>query len=226
MGSNPAECAIPEALGDLPGLFIGLEFRRVCFPFQLHTSATVPPYNLSIGVSVGLSRSYRAGTSINDPRRTALTHDSEKLTTATLLLASLGLFANQAQANLTPQQSAAILKTYDGSDPTDFRHFLSKLAGSNLAKADTLNETLTTYLAGKPLNADQQNEINRLLGLYTRIKYGKAATETLRELVAIPTFQSRACHSTRTRSSSRSPKNQDPGRGLRSEIPQHRQPGL
>ena len=102
----------------------------------------------------------------------------------------------------------------------------SKLAGSNLAKADTLNETLTTYLAGKPLNADQQNEINRLLGLYTRIKYGKAATETLRELVAIPTFQSRACHSTRTRSSSRSPKNQDPGRGLRSEIPQHRQPGL
>ncbi|MCO7620900.1 dipeptidase [Pseudomonas guariconensis] len=113
----------------------------------------------------------------------------KKLTIATLLLASLGLFANQAQANLTPQQSAAILKTYDGSDPTDFRHFLSKLASSNLAKADTLNETLTTYLAGKPLNADQQNEINRLLGLYTRIKYGKAATETLRELVAIPTFQ-------------------------------------
>ncbi|MFE2003831.1 dipeptidase [Pseudomonas guariconensis] len=113
----------------------------------------------------------------------------KKLTIATLLLASLGLFANQAQANLTPQQSAAILKTYDGSDPTDFRHFLSKLASSNLAKADALNETLTTYLAGKPLNADQQNEINRLLGLYTRIKYGKAATETLRELVAIPTFQ-------------------------------------
>lgn len=113
----------------------------------------------------------------------------KKLTTATLLLASLGLFANQAQANFTPQQSAAILKTYDGSDPTDFRHFLGKLAGSNLAKADALNETLTTYLAGKPLNADQQNEINRLLGLYTRIKYGKAATETLRELVAIPTFQ-------------------------------------
>lgn len=113
----------------------------------------------------------------------------KKLTIATLLLASLGLFANQAQANLTPQQSAAILKTYDGSDPTDFHHFLSKLASSNLAKADALNETLTTYLAGKPLNADQQNEINRLLGLYTRIKYGKAATETLRELVAIPTFQ-------------------------------------
>ncbi|WP_323113507.1 dipeptidase [Pseudomonas guariconensis] len=113
----------------------------------------------------------------------------KKLTTATLLLASLGLFANQAQANLTPQQSAAILKTYNGSDPADFRHFLRKLAGSDLAKADDLRATLKAFLADKPLSAEQQNEINRLLGLYTRIKYGKAATETLRELVAIPTFQ-------------------------------------
>lgn len=113
----------------------------------------------------------------------------KKLTTATLLLASLGLFANQAQANLTPQQSAAILKTYNGSDPADFRHFLGKLAGSDLAKVDDLGGTLKAFLANKPLNAEQQNEINRLLGLYTRIKYGKAATETLRELVAIPTFQ-------------------------------------
>jgi len=113
----------------------------------------------------------------------------KKLTTATLLLASLGLFANQAQANLTPQQSAAILKTYNDSDPADFRHFLGKLVASDLAKADDLGTTLKAYLANKPLSADQQNEISRLLGLYTRIKYGKAATETLRELVAIPTFQ-------------------------------------
>lgn len=113
----------------------------------------------------------------------------KKLTAATLLLASLGLFANQAQANLTPQQSAAILKAYDNSDPADFRRFLGQLASSELAKADNLAETLKAYLANKPLGAEQQNEIHRLLGLYTRIKYGKAATETLRELVAIPTFQ-------------------------------------
>lgn len=113
----------------------------------------------------------------------------KKLTTATLLLASLGLFAGQAQANLTPQQSAAILKAYDGSDPAGFRQFLGKLADSDLAKADNLAATVKAYLANKPLSDDQQNEINRLLGLYTRIKYGKAATETLRELVAIPTFQ-------------------------------------
>lgn len=94
-----------------------------------------------------------------------------------------------AQANLSQQQSAAIIKAYDGSNPADFKQFLGKLAGSDLAKADKLDATLKTYLAGKPLNAEQQDEINRLLGLYTRIKYGKAATETLRELVAIPTVR-------------------------------------
>ena len=112
----------------------------------------------------------------------------KKLTATTLLLASIGLFTQPAQANLTQQQSAAIVKAFDGSDPSDFKQFLGKLKGSDLAKADNLAATLDAYLAGKPLAAEQQNEINRLLGLYTRIKYGKAASETLRELVAIPTF--------------------------------------
>lgn len=112
----------------------------------------------------------------------------KKLTATTLLLASIGLFTLPAQANLTQQQSAAIVKAFDGSDPSDFKQFLGKLKDSDLAKADNLAATLDAYLAGKPLAAEQQNEINRLLGLYTRIKYGKAASETLRELVAIPTF--------------------------------------
>lgn len=111
----------------------------------------------------------------------------KKLTSVSLLAASIGLFALPAQANLTQQQSAAIVKAFDGSDPHDFKQFLGKLKGSELAQADDLGTTLDTYLAGKPLGAEQQNEINRLLGLYTRIKYGKAATQTLRELVAIPT---------------------------------------
>ncbi|MFF7062562.1 dipeptidase [Pseudomonas sp. NPDC008258] len=112
----------------------------------------------------------------------------KKLTATTLLLASIGLFTQPAQANLTQQQSAAIVKAFDGSTPSDFKQFLGKLKGSDLAKADNLEATLDAYLANKQLAAEQQDEINRLLGLYTRIKYGKAATETLRELVAIPTF--------------------------------------
>ncbi|MDF0734186.1 dipeptidase [Pseudomonas entomophila] len=112
-----------------------------------------------------------------------------KLSATTLMLASLALFANHAQANLSPQQSAAILNAYDGSDPADFKQFLGKLANSDLAKVDNLHATLDAYRKGTPLSAEQQNEINRLLGLYTRIKYGKAATENLRELVEIPTFR-------------------------------------
>jgi len=104
------------------------------------------------------------------------------------MLASLGIYTAPAQANLTQQQSAAIVKAFDGTEPSDFKQFLGTLKGSEQAKADNLGATLDAYLAGKALDAEQQNEINRLLGLYTRIKYGKAATQTLRELVAIPTF--------------------------------------
>lgn len=112
----------------------------------------------------------------------------KNLITTSLLAAGIGLFALPAQANLSQQQSTAIVKAFEGSNPDDFKQFLGKLKGSELAKADDLASTLDAYLAGKPLAAEQQHEVNRLLGLYTRIKYGKAATETLRELVAIPTF--------------------------------------
>ncbi|MFK8328716.1 dipeptidase [Pseudomonas sp. BJa5] len=107
----------------------------------------------------------------------------------TLMLASLTAFTCQAQANITPQQSAAILKTFGNAQVKDFRQFLGALAESDLGKADKLDATITAFLANKPLSAQQQNEIHRLLGLYARMKYGAAATETLRELVAIPTFR-------------------------------------
>ncbi|MCG8292672.1 dipeptidase [Pseudomonas entomophila] len=112
-----------------------------------------------------------------------------KLSAASVMLASLAMLSIPAHANLSQQQSAAIIKAYDGSNPADFKQFLGKLAGSDLAKADTLGDTLKLYLAGKPLSTEQQDEINRLLGLYTRIKYGEAAKQTLRELVEIPTVR-------------------------------------
>ena len=111
----------------------------------------------------------------------------KKLAAATLLLAGLSSFTPFAQANITPEQSAAILKSVSDASVTDFRQFLTRLGQSELAKTDNLSATISTFLDNKPLNAEQQNEIHRLLGLYTRVKYGKAATETLRELVAIPT---------------------------------------
>lgn len=111
------------------------------------------------------------------------------LAASTLMVASLSSLTLTAHANITPQQNAAILKTFSDTSVTDFRQFLGGLAKSDLANTSDLNPAISAFLDNKTLSAEQQNEIHRLLGLYTRLKYGKAATETLRELVAIPTFQ-------------------------------------
>jgi hypothetical protein len=113
----------------------------------------------------------------------------KKLAAATLVMASLTAFTSAAQANITAEQSAAIVKSFDGKNLTDFRSFLGSLAKSDLAKTDKLNPSISAFLDNKTLNAEQQNEIHRLLGIYTRVKYGKAALETLRQLVEIPTFR-------------------------------------
>ncbi|WP_248768729.1 dipeptidase [Pseudomonas sp. MWU12-2345] len=111
------------------------------------------------------------------------------LATTTLMLTSLSLFTTPAQANIAPQQNAAILSTLNDASVTDFRQFLARLGKSELAKTDDLGPAISAFLDNKTLSPEQQNEIHRLLGLYARVKYGNAATETLRELVAIPTFR-------------------------------------
>ncbi|KAA0980788.1 dipeptidase [Pseudomonas sp. ANT_J28] len=111
------------------------------------------------------------------------------LAASTLILASLSSFTLTAHANINPQQSAAILKTFSDESVTDFRQFLGGLAKSDLGKTDDLGPAISAFLDNKTLSSEQQNEIHRLLGLYARVKYGSAATETLRELVAIPTFR-------------------------------------
>lgn len=113
----------------------------------------------------------------------------KRLASAALVLASLSSFATTASATLSAQQSADILTRFNDTSVKDFRHFLDRLGKSDLAKTDDLTPTISAYLANKPLSAQQQNDVYRLLGLYTRLKYGSAATQTLRELVEIPTFQ-------------------------------------
>jgi hypothetical protein len=111
------------------------------------------------------------------------------LAATTLMLASLSSFITSAHANITPQQSATILKTFSDASVTDFRQFLGRLAKSDLGKTNDLGPAISAFLDNKTLSPEQQNEIHRLLGLYARVKYGSVATETLRELVAIPTFR-------------------------------------
>ncbi|WP_339487973.1 dipeptidase [Pseudomonas rhizophila] len=111
------------------------------------------------------------------------------LAVSTLLLSSLASITPPALASITAQQSSALVKTLADTSVTDFRQFLGNVARSELAETAKLGPAISTFLDNKPLTAEQQNEIHRLLGLYARVKYGNAATETLRELVAIPTFR-------------------------------------
>ncbi|MDR6917626.1 putative dipeptidase [Pseudomonas sp. 3296] len=111
------------------------------------------------------------------------------LAASTLILASLSSFTVAAQTNISAQQSATILKNFSDASATDFRQFLAGVAKSDLAKTADLGPAISAFQDNKTLTPEQQNEIHRLLGLYARVKYGAAATETLRELVAIPTFQ-------------------------------------
>ncbi|QXZ15982.1 dipeptidase [Pseudomonas sp. AO-1] len=113
----------------------------------------------------------------------------KRLAAASLILASLSSFTLPAQANISTEQSAAILKAFSDTTVSDFRQFLGAVANSNPGKTDNLAPAINGFLDNKTLTAEQQNEINRLLGIYTRAKYGKAALETLRELVEIPTFR-------------------------------------
>ncbi|WP_053128646.1 dipeptidase [Pseudomonas sp. MIACH] len=112
----------------------------------------------------------------------------KQLAAATLFAASLSVMTTPAFANITPEQSTAILKSFSETSVTDFRGFLGTLAKGDLGKADDVGPAISAFLDNKTLTADQQNEIHRLLGIYTRVKYGKAALDTLRELVEIPTF--------------------------------------
>jgi predicted dipeptidase len=113
----------------------------------------------------------------------------KKLAAATLVFASLFAFTAPASANISAQQSAQILSILDDASVSDFREFLSRVAKSDVAKTADLSPAINAFLGNKTLTAEQQNEIHRLLGLYARVKYGSAATETLRELVEIPTVR-------------------------------------
>ena len=112
----------------------------------------------------------------------------KQLAAATLFAAGLSVMTTPAFANITPEQSTAILQSFSETSVTDFRGFLGSLAKGDLGKADDVGPAISAFLDNKTLTADQQNEIHRLLGIYTRVKYGKAALDTLRELVEIPTF--------------------------------------
>jgi predicted dipeptidase len=112
-----------------------------------------------------------------------------RLLTATLVVTSLATFALPAHATISPPQSSAILASFSETSFTDFREFLRRLRVNSQPMSRELGPAISGFLDNDELSIEQKNQIYRLLGLYTRLKYGDAAIETLRELVAIPTFR-------------------------------------
>src|SRR5690349_15205518 len=101
----------------------------------------------------------------------AMDFSLKHLAATTLMLASLSSFTTAAHANITPQQSALILKSFSDASVKDFRQFLEGLTKSDIAKTDDLGPAIRVFLDNKSLTAEQQNQIHRLLGLYARVKY-------------------------------------------------------
>lgn len=85
------------------------------------------------------------------------------------------------------QTSSAIVSTFTNRTFKNFDVFLQSVRIEK--RFDDLSTAIEAYRHGSPLPETQQNQIYRLLGIYTQLKYGKEAIETLRHLVSFPTFE-------------------------------------
>jgi predicted dipeptidase len=93
-------------------------------------------------------------------------------------------------ANLTAKISSNIVATVHIQATDKFDDFLvTLLTSSTIAQQDALILAIKKYRTGASLDDAQLHQVQRLLGLYARIKYGQDAMKTLAQLVAIPTFR-------------------------------------
>lgn len=93
-----------------------------------------------------------------------------------------------ASASINTEQAQAIVAELSGSEPTSFKDFLNDVQTLPVLQDAGVSVLNKDYQSGEALDADQEAMLLRLLGLYARVKYADAALQTLRELVAIPTF--------------------------------------
>lgn len=111
----------------------------------------------------------------------------------TFLLATVSLFlfsmvALPAHANLDRQQIELLYATLGDSTFESFDDFLESVATETALPAGA-RQVARRYSAGSDLDTGQSNTLFRFLGIYTRLKYGDEAMQTLKRLVAIPTSQ-------------------------------------
>lgn len=105
-----------------------------------------------------------------------------------VILACLMTSGIEAYANLDRPQIDNIIQSMTEQSFTDFNSFLSGLRSVSSQNSE-LTTVIDSYLRDRELDTQQSNMLYRLLGIYTRLQYGDDALETLRRLVAIPTFR-------------------------------------
>tara|TARA_R100001377_G_scaffold76890_1_gene53954 strand:+ start:1751 stop:3499 length:1749 start_codon:yes stop_codon:yes gene_type:complete len=97
-------------------------------------------------------------------------------------------FAGVASASIDSVQAKAIVAGLNDSEPASFIEFLGDVQQLPAVQGAGVSALREAYQGGAQLDAEQDAMLLRLLGLYARVKYTDAALQTLRELVAIPTF--------------------------------------
>ncbi len=97
-----------------------------------------------------------------------------------------------ASADLDTTAAETISAELAGSTQTDFDGFLEAAEKLEVAQNLDVGTLRRGYRDETGLTISQRNTLNRLLGIYARLKYGDEALQTLTELVAIPTFEVRS----------------------------------
>lgn len=101
---------------------------------------------------------------------------------------------NVPMANLSAEMSGRMIESANLKSTDTFDDFLAQLLSSpiineqSIVLQDVLPPAIKKYRAKETLTEPELHLVQRLLGVYTRVKYGDDAMDTLAQLVAIPTF--------------------------------------
>lgn len=107
---------------------------------------------------------------------------------ALALLLTAGVAGLAQAASIDKEQAAQIVAAVDASAAQSFLGFMAALAPLPVAQSLPVATVLEKTRAGSALDAQEEDLFFRLLGLYARVRFADESLQTLRELVAIRTF--------------------------------------
>lgn len=113
---------------------------------------------------------------------------------ATLLFNSIALVdAKRVEVsvdNISAKDVQTILERYGQQPFQSFNAFVFEVYQSSKSLFDAKqHEAIGKFIANRQVDPEERFIIHRLLGIYTRLKYGGEARRLLAELVAIPTYR-------------------------------------